>query len=180
MWTRKVEIEGPWVWTKAKMKSDMEDYFIVEGVLLILTFFVLVMTIGGPYMITEVSHYENSLDISEVPIWVVFLHSGSIAILIGMSLKAPRLLMKPGKLVGVTLLAAWILAWVNVFGMAAYFLYWFMIIHIGPFSLLQPAMLFITCYMSTIYLYVQGSFMPRLEILAPPSPIPEPKRHILF
>ena len=137
-------MQGSWVVNKARVRFEIENFFIFEGILLILIFFMLITTVQGPYVGTYIN--------VDIPIWIVFVYMGSISLLLGFLFKMPKLNKGMDPRLRLFSLVGLVLAGGNMIGMTVLFLFWFGGPYIEVLYFFEPILLLVTLCVSIFYL----------------------------
>ncbi|MEE9150976.1 MAG: hypothetical protein V3U20_03985, partial [Thermoplasmata archaeon] len=148
--------------------------FILFGIISIISFFILISTVEGPYI---VSYYEEERDDSSgsstmfmLPIWIFLMYLGSGALFIGFLLKFLSIVKNPYQQLDVLVYVGCSLSAFNMFLMIYHIIESSTAIYIVLFHLLGPFVLLLTVPVSIAYLVVYWlKNQPRFHI-APKRP----------
>lgn len=141
---------------RMRRNVEINELFLIFGVVSIIAFFLLIFTIGGPYITTYSSteRYEGggSGTTFMSPIWIFLLYIGSGALLLGFLLKFLSVIITPIQQLDVLVYVGLTLTTANMFLQIYHAIQSFTAIYIASLYIPGPIILFLALLMSVAYL----------------------------
>jgi hypothetical protein len=141
---------------RVKKNVEINEYFLIFGIISIISFFILISTVEGPYI---ESYYEEERDNSSgsstmfmLPIWIFLMYLGSGALFIGFLLKFLSIIWFPNQRIDVLVHAGITLTTANMFLQVYHAIHSFTAIYIEILYILGPIILFLALLTSIAYL----------------------------
>ena len=155
--TQKVESNG--VRSKKTSRNvEINEYFMIFGVILIIAYFLIISRIEGPYIQsyyeTESTNSSRSSTTIMLPIWIIFIYFGSGAMLLGFILKFISMIKNPHQQRDNLAYLGVIMTSGNMLVMTYFTLSWFKGVFISILDFIGVIFFILTVSMSVIYLMV--------------------------